>query len=84
MSVNSVLERNVFYRQAILQCNCARKEPVGIDILSKQSIRIVSRPSLRIRKWNQPSHFRLTSTRVIPIEAGYISAISQVFRRGSK
>ena len=37
--------------------------------------------------WNQLSQFRRTSTKVIPIEktyGGYISAISQGFRRGSK
>ena len=38
------------------------------------SIRITSRPPSRIRKWNQLSQFKSTSTKVIPIEkieAGY-------------
>ena len=47
-----------------------------------QSIRITSRPALRIKKWNQLSHFRWASTKVIPMEkktfAGYISTMSQV------
>ena len=33
-----------------------------------ESMRIMSRLSLRIRKWNQLSQFRWTSTKVIPIE----------------
>ena len=33
-----------------------------------QSIRITSRPTSRIRKWNQLSQFRWTSTKVIPTE----------------
>ena len=40
-----------------------------------QSIRIISSPPLRIRKWNQLSQFRWTSTKVVPTEktqAGYI------------
>ena len=52
-----------------------------------QSIRISSRPASRIRKWNQLSQFRWTSTKVMPIEktlAGYISAVSQEFKRSSK
>ena len=73
-----------------------RKETVDIVILVifkngdrkiMQSIRITSRPTSRIRNWNQLSQFRLTSTKVIPIEktyAGYIMTMSQVFKRDSK
>ena len=77
MSVNSRLEvtkiigqRKVFYRQRIPESSCARKETVVIDILVTsrngdgkimQSIRIKSRPPLRIRKWDQLSQFRQTS-----------------------
>ena len=52
-----------------------------------QSIRKTIRHPVRIRKWNQLSQFRCTSTKVIPIEktlAGYISMMSQGFKRGSK
>ena len=57
--------------------SCARKETVVIDIVVTsrnvdrkimQSIRITSRPSSRIRKWNQLSQFRGASTKVIHIE----------------
>ena len=70
-------QRKAFYRQRIPESSCARKEAVYIDILvtsrngdrkNMQSIRITSRPLSRIRKCNQLSQFRLTSTRVIPIE----------------
>ena len=73
MSVNSRLkptkiigQRKAFYRQRILEPRCARKETVDIDILVKsrngdrkimQSIRIMSRPTSRKRKWNQLSQF---------------------------
>ena len=65
------------YRQRIPESHCARKETVDIDILVTsrnedrkimQSTRITSRPSSRIRKRNQLSQFRRTSTKVIPIE----------------
>ena len=52
-----------------------------------QSIRITSRPPLWISKRHQLSLFRLTSTKVIPIEknsASYVSAMSQGFKRGRK
>ena len=52
-----------------------------------QSIKITSRPPLRIRKWNQLTQFRWTPTKLTPIErnyAGYISLMSQRFKRGSK
>ena len=58
-----------------------RKETVGVDILvtSKNgdrkimlSMKKMSRPPLRIRKWNQLSQFRWTSTKVIPIENEYL------------
>ena len=73
MSVNSALkaskiigQRKVFYRQRIPGFSHARKETVDIDILATsrngdgkimQSIRIMSRPPLRKRKWNQLSQF---------------------------
>ena len=56
-----------FYRQRISESSCVRKETVEIDILVPprnsdrkimQSIRITSRPPLRIRKWNQLRQFR--------------------------
>ena len=69
MSVNSRLkatkitgQRKAFYRQRIPESNCVRKETVDIDVLviSRngekkiiQSIRIMSRPPSRKRKWNQ-------------------------------
>ena len=74
MSVNSRLkatkiigQRKAFYRQRIRESSCARKETVDIEILVTstigdrkimQSIRITSRPSPRIRKWNQLSQLR--------------------------
>ena len=70
-------QRKAFYRQRIPESSCARKETVDIDILATsrngdrkimQSIRIVSGPPWRIRKWNQLSQFRSTSTKVIPIK----------------
>ena len=54
-----------------------KKEIVDIDILvasrnearkTMQSIRIMSRPTSRKRKWNQLSQFRRTFTEVIPVE----------------
>ena len=73
MSVNSRLKatkiighRKAFYRKRIPESNCARKKNVDIDILltSKngarkivQSVRIMSRPILRKRKWNQLIQF---------------------------
>ena len=86
MSVNSGLKatkiiglRKAFYRQRIPEFSCARKETVDIDILVTsrnddrkimQSVRIMSRPPSRKRKWDQLSQFRRTSTKVIPIEKG--------------
>ena len=74
MSVNSGLkaisiigQRKPFHRQRIPESSCPRKETVDIDILVTyrngdrkilQSIRIVSRPPSRIRKWNQLNQFR--------------------------
>ena len=65
MSANSRLKvcldqtsNQTFYRQRIPECNCARKETTDIEILLTsrngdrkimQSIRIKSRPTLRIR-----------------------------------
>ena len=50
-----------------------------------QSIRTTSRPPSRIRKWNQFSQFRWTSTKIIvKTYAGYISTMSQGFKRGIK
>ena len=73
MSVNSELkatniigQRKAFCRQQIPELSHARKETVDIDILVTsrngdrkimQSIRIMSRPPLRKRKWNQLSQF---------------------------
>ena len=51
----------------IPESSCARKESVDIDMFVAsrngdrkimQSIRIMSRPSFQIRKWNQLSQFR--------------------------
>ena len=79
MSVNSRLkatkikgQRKEFYRQTIPEPCCKRKETIAIDILVTsrnsdkkimQSIRITSRPPLRMKKWNQLSQFRWTSTK---------------------
>ena len=68
MSLNSRLkatkiigQRKAFYRQRIPESSCVRKETVDIDVLVTsrngdrkimQSIRIMSRPSLRKWKWN--------------------------------
>ena len=73
MSANSRLkatqitrQRKAFYRQRIPESSCARKETVDIDIpvasrngdrKIMQSIRIMNRPPLRKRKWNQLSQF---------------------------
>ena len=73
MSVNSNLratkvigQRKAFYRQRIPESSCVRKETVDIDILVTsrngdrkimQSIRTMSRPTFRKRKWNQLSQF---------------------------
>ena len=60
-------QRKAFYRQRIPEFRCGRKENVVIGILVTsrngdrkilQSIRITSRPSSRIRKWNKLSKFR--------------------------
>ena len=77
ISIQGGVTRKVFYRQKIPESSCARKETFDIDILVTsrngdrkiiQSIRIMSRPPLRIRKWNQLSQFRQTSLKEIPIE----------------
>ena len=73
MSVNSGLkatkiigQRKAFYRQRVPEFSRPRKETVDIDILVTyrnghrkimQSIRIISRPPSRKRKWNQLSQF---------------------------
>ena len=71
-AIQIIGQRKTFYEQRISESSCARKGSIDIDILVTssngdrkvmQSIRITSRPPLRIRKWNQ-----LTSTKVIPIE----------------
>ena len=89
-------QKKAFYRQRITESSCARKETIDIDILVtsrngnwkiKQSNRITRRHPSRIKKWSQVSQFRWTSIKVIPMEktyAGYISMISQGFKRGSK
>ena len=62
-----VSQMKAFYRQRILESSCARKETVDIDILvtsrngdrkTMQSIKIRSRPTSRIKKWNQFGHFK--------------------------
>ena len=74
VSVNSRLnvfqmigQRKAFYRQRISESSCVRKEIADIDNLKTyrnghgkimQSVRIMSRPPSRIRKWNQSSQFR--------------------------
>ena len=66
-----------FYRLRIPESSRGKKGTVDIDIFVTsgnadrkfmQSMRIMSRPPLRIRKWNQLRQFRGTSTKVIPIE----------------
>ena len=73
MSVNSRLtatriigQKKAFYRERISEFSRVRKETVYIDILVTsrnglrkimQSIRIMSRPPLTKRKWNQLSQF---------------------------
>ena len=73
MAVNSRLkankiigQRKAFFRQRIPESSCARKETVDINVLVTsrngdrkimQSIRIMSRPTSRKRKWNQLSQF---------------------------
>ena len=60
-------QRKLFHRQRIIGSSCARKETVDIDIFLAarngdrkimQSIRIISRPTLRIKKRNQFIQFR--------------------------
>ena len=64
-------QRKTFYRQKIPESSSARKETVDIDILVTsrngdrkviQSIRIMSRPPSRKRKWNQMSQFYQSNT----------------------
>ena len=67
-AIQIVGQKKAFYRQRIPEYSIARnKETVDIDILITfsngdrkimQSTRITSRPTLRIRKWNQLSQFR--------------------------
>ena len=84
MSVNSRLkaiyiigQKKYFYRQKTLESTCARKDAVDIGILVTsrngdrkimESIKIMSRAPSRIRKRNQRSQFKSTSTKLIPIE----------------
>ena len=65
------------YKQRIPESSCARKETVDTDILVTfrngdrkimPSIRTTTTTPSTIRKWNQFSQFRWTSTKVIPIE----------------
>ena len=57
-------ERKAFSRHRIPESSCVRNETVDIDILATsrngyrkimQSIKIMTRPPLRNRKWNQGS-----------------------------
>ena len=59
-------QRKAFYRQRIPESSHARKKTVNIDFLVKprngdrkimHSIRIMSRPPSRKRKWNQLNQF---------------------------
>ena len=59
-------QRKAFYRQRIPQSRCVSKETVDKDILVMsrngdpkimQSVKIMSRPPLRKRKWNHLSQF---------------------------
>ena len=72
-------QRKTFYSQRIPipESSCTRKETVDIDIFATsrngdikiiQSIRITNTPPSRKRKWNQLSEFRITSTKVTPME----------------
>ena len=62
-----IRQRKAFYRQRIPESSFARKDTIDIDILVTsrngdrkimKSIRITSRPSSTIRKWNQLNQFR--------------------------
>ena len=89
-------QRNVFYRQIVLESSCAREKTVDKDIVLTsrngerkimQSARITSRPPVRKRKWSQLSHFCRISTKVIPIEktkASHISTMIEGFKRSNK
>ena len=86
-------QKKVFYRQRIPQYSYARKETVDIDILvtsrngDRKIIKTMCRDHSRIKKWNQLSQFRQTTTKVTPTEktlAGYISRMSQELKRDSK
>ena len=55
-------QRKALYRQRTAKTSCVRKETVEVDMLAAsknadrkimQSMRIISRPPSRIRKWNQ-------------------------------
>ena len=57
----------MFFMHGIPEFSCAGKETADIDILVTsrnsgkemvQSVRITSRPPLRIKKWNQLNKFR--------------------------
>ena len=61
-AIDIIGQRKEFYRKIIPESSCAMKETVDIDILVTsrsgarkimQSIRITSRPSLKITRWNQ-------------------------------
>ena len=66
-AIEIIGRRKAFYRHRIQEYGCVRKETVDIDsfVTSSngnkkitQSIRKTSRPSSRIRKWNQLSQSR--------------------------
>ena len=64
-------QRKAFYRQIIPEFSCATKELVTStngDKKIMQSLRITSRPSLRIGKRKQFSQFRWVSIKVTSIE----------------
>ena len=66
--------------------SCVKKGTVDIDIFVTsrksdrkimQSIRIMSRPPSRIRKWNQLSQFRSTPAKVMPMEISIMGTFQQ-------
>ena len=76
----------------IAESSCERKETADIDIFvtsrngdrkNMQSIGIASRSPLRIRKWNQLSQFRWTSTKVIRIKKLRLATFRQ-WAKGQK
>ena len=70
-------QRKVLWKQTIPHSTCTKKKTVATEKLIPstdddkkimQPICITSRSPIRMRKWNQFSQFRWTSTKVIPVE----------------